>query len=221
MKKIILLVLLMLCSNSCGLIIPHIIPFNNIPQPTGPFNVGTQIFQWADHNRKEWFTEADDDYRRLVIQVWYPTLDDRVEDLPYLDYPDKRTTPLARRIELPEFLIHHIEGVKSNSIINAAIKEGNEMYPLILFSHGLGGMRMQNTVQMEELASRGYVVVAMDHPYDAYITVYSDGSIADFRSGLEEDATEEEFWDVRIPQINTRAADLTFILDNILRLVIQ
>ena len=74
---------------------------------------------------------------------------------------------------------------------------------------------MQNTVQMEELASRGYVVVAMDHPYDANITIYQDGTIAEFRSGLRDDVSEEEFWDVRLPQINTRANDLSFILNQI------
>ena len=27
--------------------------------------------------------------------------------------------------------------------------------------------------------------------------------------------TEEEFWEIRLPQINTRAADISFILDKI------
>ena len=43
----------------------------------------------------------------------------------------------------------------------------------------------------------------------------SDGSIAEFRSGLREDATEEEFWDIRIPQINTRASDMSYLIDKL------
>ena len=74
---------------------------------------------------------------------------------------------------------------------------------------------MQNTVQMEELASRGYIVAAMDHPYDANITIFEDGSTAEFRSGLRDGASEEEFWRVRLPQIRTRAADVSFVLDYI------
>ena len=215
MKKMIIPILLALSINACGLIIPHIIPFRDLPRPTGPFNVGTQIFEWEDTSREEWFTEESDDFRRLVIQVWYPTLVEKKGDYSYLDYPGKRTGPLSKVIELPEFIIHHIKDVKANSILNAHIKVGQELYPLILFSHGLMGMRMQNTVQMEELASRGYVVLAMDHPYDAYVTVFADGSIAEFRSGLRDGASDKEFWEVRLPQINTRAADLSFMLDKI------
>jgi len=57
--------------------------------------------------------------------------------------------------------------------------------------------------------------LAMDHPYDAYVTVFADGSIAEFRSGLRDGASDKEFWEVRLPQINTRAADLSFMLDKI------
>ena len=215
MKKLIVLIILALSINACGLIVPHIIPFSDLPLPTGPFNVGTQIFEWEDTSREEWFTEESDDFRRLVIQVWYPTLVEKKGDFSYLDYSEKRTGPLSKVIELPEFIIHHIKDVKANSILNAHINVGQELYPLILFSHGLGGMRMQNTVQMEELASKGYVVIAMDHPYDANVTIFRDGSVAGFRSGLRDDASEEEFWKIRLPQINTRAADISFIIDQI------
>ena len=80
-------IVLALSINACGLIIPHIIPFRDLPQPTGPFNVGTQIFEWEDTSREEWFTEESDDFRRLVIQVWYPTLVEKKGDYSYLDYP--------------------------------------------------------------------------------------------------------------------------------------
>ena len=214
MKRQLIILFLVIGVNGCVLI-PCLIPFNNIPQPTGIYSVGTQVFEWEDVNREEWFTEDIGDFRRLVVQVWYPTLEESNQVVSYIDSPDKRIGPLSKRIELPQFLIRHIQDVKSNSILNAPIRIDNNLYPLILFSNGLGGMRMQNTVQMEELASRGYVVVAMDHPYDANVTVYHDGTTADFRSGLREDASEKEFWDVRIPQINTRADDLSFIINKI------
>ena len=60
---------------SCGHIISKIIPFQNLPSPTGNFSVGTQIMTWEDLARKEWFTDNPDDYRKIVIQVWYPAID--------------------------------------------------------------------------------------------------------------------------------------------------
>ena len=197
---------------SCSVIIPKLIPFNDLPLPAGEYRVGTRIFYWENDKREEWFTDEDGDFRKLVVQVWYPA-DTTAPGILYIDHPDIRIGPLARRIELPEFLIKHIDKVHSNSILDAEIVHLDYLLPLVVFSHGLGGMRMQNTVQMEELASWGYMVVAMDHPYDANITIFEDGSTAEFRSGLRDDADEEEFWEVRLPQIRTRAADVSFILD--------
>ena len=74
---------------------------------------------------------------------------------------------------------------------------------------------MQNTIQMETLASVGYFVLAIDHSYDANITLFDDGTHADFRSAAEDDLSVQEFWDLRIPQINTRSDDVLFVLDEI------
>ncbi|MDP6852866.1 MAG: hypothetical protein QF472_02830 [Candidatus Marinimicrobia bacterium] len=200
--------------SSCSVIIPKLIPFNDLPIPTGKYPVGTQVFYWEDLNREEWFTTEKGDFRKLVAQVWYPA-DTAGPAIPYIDHPHIRTGPLARRIELPEFLLRHIQKVQSNSVLNAELLPSEKVFPLVIFSHGLGGMRMQNTVQMEELASRGYMVVAMDHPFDANVTIFEDGSTAEFQSGLRDGADEAEFWEVRLPQIRTRAADVSFVLDYI------
>jgi pimeloyl-ACP methyl ester carboxylesterase len=74
---------------------------------------------------------------------------------------------------------------------------------------------MQNTIQCEELASRGYIVVAMDHAFDAHATFFKNNILADFRSGIEGQISEEEFWSIRTPQLNTRAADISFVIDQI------
>ena len=47
---------------------------------------------------------------------------------------------------------------------DAAVRPATNPYPVILFSHGLGGFRTQSWTWAEHLASRGYVVVAPDHP---------------------------------------------------------
>ncbi len=200
---------------SCSPIISKIIPFKDLPPPTGEFNVGTRIYNWKDETREEWFTEEEGDIRKIVVQVWYPSLDIGDEKMSYLDYPDQRIKHISDYIELPKFLVTPIEYVKSNSYLNIDIKPEKEPYPLVIFSHGLGGMRMQNTIQMEELTSKGFIVIAIDHPYDANITIFNDGSNADFRSGIVGEVSPQEFWDIRLPQINTRVNDIIFIIDKI------
>ena len=42
------------------------------------------------------------------------------------------------------------------------------------FSHGWNGFAAQNSAQMVELASHGYVVAALQHTYGAMVTVFPD-----------------------------------------------
>ena len=112
---------------------------------------------------------------------------------------------------LPKFLVNHIRDVQTHSLPNAALHPGANNLPLIVFSHGLGGMKTQNSIQAEELASRGYVVIAADHAFDAFLTLFDDGTTADYRSSGR-GITTEEFWAARGPQLATRTADVVFML---------
>ena len=43
-------------------------------------------------------------------------------------------------------------------------------FPLVVFSHGAFGYYQSNTSTYMELASHGYVVVSLDHPYHSFFT---------------------------------------------------
>ena len=211
--------------SGCTVIMPKLIPFKNLPAPNGEYSVGTQVFNWIDSSRDEWFTEDDlDDKRKLVVQIWYPTEAIGGEKYPYMDNPEKRLGPLSEQLELPVFMIRHIQEIRTNSILNAPIHPDVDSLPVIVFSHGLGGMKAQNTAHIEELVSQGYFVIAPDHPYDANITIFNDGTVADYRSGITFlqakrgkglKLTEKDFWDFRLPQIKTRTADIQYLLNEL------
>ena len=225
MRKNFLLLVLCILFSGCSVIMPKLIPFKNLPTPGGEYSVGTQIFNWTDSSREEWFTEDDlDDKRKLVVQIWYPTKAVSGEKYPYMDNPGKRLGPLSEQLELPIFMIRHIKEIRTNSILNAPIHPDVDNLPVIVFSHGLGGMKAQNTAHIEELVSQGYFVIAPDHPFDANITIFDDGTVADYRSGMTflqakrgkgVKLTEKDFWDFRLPQINTRTADIQYLLDEL------
>jgi alpha-beta hydrolase superfamily lysophospholipase len=63
----------------------------------------------------------------------------------------------------------------TRSVPGAAVADGGGRFRVVVFSPGLGGVRTQRTAWAEELASRGYVVVALDHPYDSAAVVLADG----------------------------------------------
>jgi dienelactone hydrolase len=196
-------------------IMPKLIPLSDLPKPTGAFDVGTQIFEWTDSQRDEWFTEEHGDKRRIMVQIWYPSEPSNAATLPYLPSPEKWLPALSTIIEVPQFLFNHLRKIDTHSVLNAPLQKEIKQVPLIIFSHGIYGFRFQNTAQFEALASRGYIVISLDHPFDATLTVFKDGSIADFRSGYEGELSEEEFWALRTPQLTTRVADIRFMIDTI------
>ena len=48
-------------------------------------------------------------------------------------------------------------------------------YPLIIFSHGALGVKTSNETLFNELASHGYIIVSIDHPYHALFTTADEG----------------------------------------------
>ena len=54
-------------------------------------------------------------------------------------------------------------------------------------------MRTQNTAWAQELASNGYVVVAVDHPYDSAAVVLGDGTLLRSRlAATGDEAADDE-----------------------------
>ena len=196
------------------------IPFNEVPKPTGDKNIGTESIELIDINRLEWFTEDPQDLRKIMIQIWYPTDDLDGEKELYIDYGELRIEALASQFDYSPFLFKKLIDVETNSIKKAE-PSTQSSFPLIIFSHGLGGNRTQNTVIIEELTSHGYVVIAIEHAYDANISIFDNGDVADYRSGINyerrntQEITPEEFWAIRLPQLETRAEDVSYIINQL------
>jgi len=58
--------------------------------------------------------------------------------------------------------------IKGAAVLNAPVVKKDAPYPMIIFSHGLGGCGCQSVFYTENLASFGYVVVAPDHRDSAF-----------------------------------------------------
>ena len=214
--KIKLLLFLTFLFYSCSVIIP----LNDLPKPKGKYIIGTDILYWEDSSRDEFFTKEIIDSRKIVLQIWYPAEQPSDSLYPYMDNPEIRINALSEQIGVPSFIMKHIKDIKGNSYYNAK-PISNKKFPLILFSHGLGGTKTQNSINIEALVSNGYIVIAPDHTFDASLTILEDGQIKEFKSGLpvsklkNKTISEEIFWETRLPQIKTRAGDIKFIIDKL------
>lgn len=97
-------------------------------------------------------------------------------------------------------------------------------FPLIVFSHGAFGIRASNTSTYTDLASNGYIVCSIDHPYHAAGTVDIDGKLTigspSFMQqvvGINQDLySEEEKLSIYREWMTLRTDDISFVLDTIL-----
>jgi dienelactone hydrolase len=186
-----------------------VLPVFRLPAPTGPFKVGTQTRHLTDECRRDPFADPPDSARELMIQIWYPA-DPSLGDRATAPYRDKRITTLKDA---------HFALVKSHSILGARLAHSEAGYPVLLYTPSWSGIRTECTVQVEELASHGYVVVGIDHPYSSRIVAFPDGRIARRKFTGNEDyssqAAVEAFVKTADQQVELRARDARFVLDTL------
>ena len=194
--------------------IPWAVPVFTMPAPEGDFSIGSETFHWVDSSRLEWFTdENDNDVREIMVQAWYPSENsDSIGTNSYMDFMNLRSKTLASAGKIPAFLPSHLNMISTNTRNDVACSNKLEKYPVLIFSHGITGSRHLHQILFEHLASKGYIVFALDHSFDANLTIFPNGKIADYRSEI---TGHPDSVLIREKQINTRAFDVGFIIDQI------
>jgi predicted dienelactone hydrolase len=65
-----------------------------------------------------------------------------------------------------------------------------QQFPVALFSPGLSNSRLIYNAMAQALASKGYIVITIDHPHDADIVEFTDGSTT-FAADIDTDSQIE------------------------------
>ena len=147
-----------------------------LPKPGGPFPVGTTSFNVVDETRVETFSEQAAK-RQVQVLAWYPAADGaRGSHAPYLRVGMQEARAFATLMRQPEIAFDYLAGVKTWSIVDAAPRTGAPL-PVLLFSHGYTAHPSAYTALMEDLASHGYVVLSVVHPYEAMAAALADGHV--------------------------------------------
>ena len=150
--------------------------------PTGSYIPGTRAVEITDSSRQETALTDGNHYRRLILQFWYPAgKADGLKKASYHPNPDFFVSEVHQLFSsIPPVFLNRLANATTNSRVDAPVSDMEKSYPVIIFSHGMDGMRFMNTYEMEELASHGYVVVSIEHVFSATGTVFQDGSKGGF-----------------------------------------
>src|SRR5262245_45354427 len=133
-----------------------------LPRPTGPFPVGTTEVHLVDHGRDDPYVPGRP--RELMISLWYPA-SRLAGPAPYLPpltaelYAEDAAIALQQPADAVDWV-----GARSHAGLRAPVSPGRR--PVVIFSPGFGVPRGLASISVAELASRGYVVVTVDHTYE-------------------------------------------------------
>ncbi len=143
-----------------------------LPRPTGPHATGRTAFHWRDDARDELETKAPDDKRELMVHVFYPcAAETKGERAAYM--PDGE---LMRGV-YPDAHVTKFTSMRAFALADAPLPPGDARYPVIVFAPGGGMKGLTYHVLCEDLASHGFVVAALDPPYNARRVRLPDGRV--------------------------------------------
>lgn len=203
-----------------SIILYLILPKEKLPIPSGEFKIGTRSFDVEDPSREEFYTEEENDFRKIKYQVWYPTdITEGFKKVKWISDGVVVTRQLARSMYLPAFMLDHTVDIDSNSYSHAPISTVKENYPVVVISHGWSGFRELHTDFAEELASNGFIAVSIDHTYGSQAVKFENGEVA----LLNEEALPSEANPVKFNGASNRLAttygeDVALVLDDLEKL---
>lgn len=178
-----------------------------IPAPTGEYAVGLVTFDWADSTRPDPFLTAAQQPREVAVKLYYPAQKGAATN----------PTPYAEGLEadvLALFLHYPVDVVQSDlrayAVTDAPLSDAAANYPVVLFTGDIGSTALYYTSLLEDLASHGYMVVALAHPYSSQFAVLSDGRVAFAVENANPDAAKAAAGRDQVGAVWT--ADVQFVL---------
>jgi len=140
------------------------------PRPTGRFQVGTSYLFLVDSTRHDAFSGDPGDYRWISVRVWYPAdPPGSATPVPYGD--DEFNRRMVAEGVFDSTFLGEVALQPSASYRDAPFASQGAPWPILVFSSS--GVMTANVFLSEELASHGYVVFAVGHPY--WCEFYFDG----------------------------------------------
>jgi Platelet-activating factor acetylhydrolase, isoform II len=191
-----------------------------LPAPTGPYQVGTVFYHWVDEARDEVFTLDPNDKRELIVRFWYPAeVEAGTTPVTYFPYGEVEVSGFvaAQGEFVASVPTEEVAQTPTDNYLDVPVSAAQSSYPVLIYSPGLPGTDSMATAHLQELASHGYIIAAINYPYISGWTVFPDGhmvisSINDslLDLSLEVGAQDQVFVLDHLEELNTAPAGERF-----------
>src|ERR687886_219652 len=179
-----------------------------LPRPSGPHLVGSVVFHWTDEQRPETFDTSARERRQVVAQAWYPT-ETPGPPVPYFEAQGR----LPAYVDpYPSWFYGDFDQVDTHASASPPVSTERSTWPVLVFLPGWGSPREHYSGLCADLASRGFMVVALSHPYESAVSVLADGRVVG--TAVAASVLGANMADMT----PIRAADSRFVLDQLVRL---
>jgi dienelactone hydrolase len=179
-----------------------------VPASSGDLGVGRTDVLLIDPDRTE-PAERGGGPRALRVVAWYPAEPGTGERTTYVPGHDQLESGLGASGEIPVPFVAGLRLVGTSARADAVVAGDRERYPVVVFSPGNATNVAFYAGLAEDLASRGFVVLGVDHPYQVAAVDVGD-RVAVYREPMEIAPGEA------IPgKIDERVADISFLLDRL------
>ncbi|MFF6972492.1 lipase [Streptomyces sp. SID5473] len=173
----------------------------DLPAPSGPYPIGTVALHLRDTSRPDPWTTGRP-CRELMISIWYPAAGGPPAPVvPWM--PPRAADSYLGSLGLPPgaVLLGNAHGRE-----RAPFRCAGGPLPVVVYSPGSNASRSFGTGIVEDLAGHGYVVVTVDHPYDAAAVEFPGGRVETTPPGGMRDYAKG---------LAVRTDDLRFVLDRL------
>ena len=188
-----------------------------LPAPTGRFGIGKVTVLWTDPSRIEPLAPKLN-HRELMVDIWYPADPTTGTVAEYLDVAafEGALGVAGMRKQFGAAYDAIKAGVRTHAVAGAPFARAASPSPILIFSPGGGMVREVYAAQCEELASHGYVIAAVSHPYDAIVVIFPDGThiVYDEKRWPKPPSFEGES---NLNQLEWHADDIRVVVDELRR----
>ncbi|MFI0968186.1 alpha/beta hydrolase family protein [Streptomyces sp. NPDC021080] len=172
----------------------------NIPAPTGSHSVGMVGLHLVDKSRTDPYVPGQ--HRELMVSLWYPTSSPSGHyQAPWMPSLSGASFLASRGLNSQQVTLPATAGH-----VLAPVDTSLGKLPVLLYSTGLHSDRAMGTALVQDLASRGYLVVTVDHTHDANEVQFPANRVEHNAMPAGSHSSDT---------LKVRAADMKFVIDKL------